>query len=1038
MQRTHRLIFCLLFISLLSFKNVRAQLTLTPDTVICLGSSIELNAYISGAINTSHYTFQSTPYTWDSAASPVSISNMNDDEVRGPFNIGFTFSFLCANYTQFYVSSNGWISFGTANGISWNVVHIPSTNTEVPKNAILGPWEDWDPTKGGQIFYGVSGTTPNRKLIVSWVSVPMFACNNLTGTFQIELLETSNQIQDNIVYKPSNASCNSTTGLYATQGIHNMAGDLAFVAPGRNATLWTTTFESTKFIPDIDTGNILWFQSDKNSPLLKTWHGKKITVTPDTASVYTASLTKCNGDIVNETVHVNVIPGMTSSLLNSDTSVCNGRPVLLRASATGGKPSNYHFYWINDNEITTNFNFITHPTASENYQLIVTDYCSVPDTHSVNIHVSPPLRFNTFKDTTICFGSSIDVKPITTGGIDSLRYIDWGSTIGNEKIFYPIQDTVLHLLLKDNCTYIPDTANINVVVRRPLFINTISDTTLCFGDTLKLTTIVSGGDSLNYKYTWNNGIGNFPFINFVPDSSRKFKVVLTDGCTPKSDSDEVNIRVRRAPKILLLSDSTICKGQSIVLFAQPIKGDTDGVTFLWDNGIGLNNFIKINPDTTTKYTVLLNDRCLLIPETDSVTVKVRAPLTVAVRDTLICYGNTLNIISIGSGGKASTYKYKWSTGAIGDTLFNISPRKKTTYKVVLSDNCTTLSDSAFVNVDVRAPLVVKLPLDTVLCAGRSITIPATSTGGIGNFKYKWDGINSTDSFKLVLANNDKIVIVEISDGCSLSAFDTMKVVAQPFPKVDFIASQLSDCGFAQIDFKSNSKYSAGSSFKWDFKDGAISNDSVVTHEYKNSGNFNVKLSIVSSIGCADSISKNVSIFLRKAVTANFTSSTSETDIINPTINFISLSADTLKHSWTFGTSGITSSSMYPSITFKDTGNYLVSLIVRNVAGCRDTMNKWVRVDDVFKLFVPNSFTPNNDGLNDVFKPIGRGVKDYFLTILDRGGNIIFESDDMKKGWDGQLPDGNGWTSNEVVYYKISTVDVNYKFHVTSGTITVLK
>ncbi len=1038
MHRSRRLIFCFLFIGIFSFKNVKAQLTLTPDTVMCLGSSINLNAYITGAVNTSHYTFQSTAFVWDTLVSPNTLSNMGDDEVRGPFNIGFPFSFLCADYTQFYISSNGWISFGTANTISWNVIHIPSTNVEVPKNAILGPWEDWDPSKGGQVTWGVRGSAPNRKLIVSWINVPMFACNNLTGTFQIELNETSNLIQDNILYKPSNAVCNSTTGLFATQGIHNMAGDLAYVVPGRNATLWTTTYESKQFVPDIDTSNILWFQGNKNSPLLQTWRGRTINVKPDTTSTYVAALTKCTGEIVNATVTVTVIPGMTSALLNVDTSVCNGQPVILHVTASGGRPSYYHFYWVNDNEVNSNFNFLTYPTASERYQVIVSDYCSVPDTHSVYIAVTPSLKFSNIRDTAICFGTSIDVKPITSGGIDSLRYIDWGSMVGNEKIFYPVNDTLLHLLLKDGCSALPDTANIHVNVRKPIAIKTITDTTLCIGDTLKLNTFTSGGDTAHYFYKWNNGIGNVANYTFVPDSSLTYKVVLSDGCTPKSDSTQVYVRVRRAPKLLLFNDSAICKGQSIVLFAQPVKGDTDGVTFLWNNGIGLNNYIKITPDTTTQYIVLMNDRCLIAPAIDTLNLSVRAPLKLSVSDTMICYGNIIDLVPLGSGGRASSYKFKWNTGAIGDTLFNISPKTKTTYQVTLSDNCTILSDTAKITVDVRNKLIVSLPPDTILCAGMPVSVFAQSIGGIGNYQYKWNGKSSVDSFESFKAKSDTIVIVELLDGCSASSFDSMKIVAQPYPKIDFDAIQLSNCGFAQINFNDRSSYAKGSAFKWDFNDGNYGLDSNVSHRYLYNGTYKVKLSIASTIGCSDSLTKDVTVALRKAALANFTASTFETDVLHGTINFISLSSDTLKHSWTFGNTGITSTSMYPVVTFKDTGNYLTTLIVKNVAGCRDTMSKWVKIDDVFTLFVPNSFTPNNDGLNDVFMPLGKGVKDYYLTILDRGGNIIFESDDMKRGWNGQLPNGDWCSSNDVLFYRISTVDVNYKFHVTEGTITVLK
>ena len=128
---------------------------------------------------------------------------MTDDSQQGPFNIGFTFCFFGNTYTQFYIGSNGWISFTGGQPITFTSQTIPTANFLVPKNCIMGPWQDWHPGLGGQIRYQVQGVAPCRKLVVSWIGVPMFSCTNNQGTFHIVIHESTNIIENHIANKPA-------------------------------------------------------------------------------------------------------------------------------------------------------------------------------------------------------------------------------------------------------------------------------------------------------------------------------------------------------------------------------------------------------------------------------------------------------------------------------------------------------------------------------------------------------------------------------------------------------------------------------------------------------------------------------------------------------------------------------------------------------------------------------------------------------------------------------------------------------------------
>jgi hypothetical protein len=170
---------------------------LGPDQLLPCGvGSTTLTADLSqcGAGNnpnqTTNYTVGNIPYVAQTNTGTSLF--MTDDSQQGPFNIGFNFCFYGQTYTQFMVGSNGWISFSPPNPVTFASTPIPTTNPQTPKNCIMGPWQDWHPGLGGQIRYQTVGVAPCRKLIVSWIGVPMFSCTLNQGTFHIVIYESTN------------------------------------------------------------------------------------------------------------------------------------------------------------------------------------------------------------------------------------------------------------------------------------------------------------------------------------------------------------------------------------------------------------------------------------------------------------------------------------------------------------------------------------------------------------------------------------------------------------------------------------------------------------------------------------------------------------------------------------------------------------------------------------------------------------------------------------------------------------------------------
>nr|HPR29625.1 hypothetical protein [Chitinophagales bacterium] len=272
--------------------SAKAQLVISSDTTLCETAPVTLEVISAPSYGTTSYTFVEADYAPEAyAGTTISLS---DDSYGGPYSIGFTFCFLGNEYTQFYVGSNGWLSFGGAGALTttFTSAPIPSVAGTVPKNCIMGPWADWHPGLcAGCIKYQTIGTAPNRKLVLSFDNVPMYSCTTTYGKFQIVLHETTNIIENHITNKDYCAWAGGT----ATQGVHNLSGTVAFTVPGRNSTVWTADDETVQFVPS----GITWY-----SGATIIGYGDSIVVTPGVTTTYTAEVESCDGTVYTADVTV--------------------------------------------------------------------------------------------------------------------------------------------------------------------------------------------------------------------------------------------------------------------------------------------------------------------------------------------------------------------------------------------------------------------------------------------------------------------------------------------------------------------------------------------------------------------------------------------------------------------------------------------------------------------------------------------------------------------------------------------------------------
>lgn len=141
--------------------------------------------------------------------------------------------------------------------------------------------------------------------------------------------------------------------------------------------------------------------------------------------------------------------------------------------------------------------------------------------------------------------------------------------------------------------------------------------------------------------------------------------------------------------------------------------------------------------------------------------------------------------------------------------------------------------------------------------------------------------------------------------------------------------------------------------------------------------------------------------------------------------------------WIFNDSQIVKTSdLNPSFIFHNAGLRKVSLVVQNGSGCSDTITYTFYLKREAYIFVPTAFTPDGDGLNDVFKTVGMGIKYFDLAIFNRWGERVFQTNNMEEGWDGTYK--GEYVEDGVYVYRLSAQGIDGQWHYLKGNITVLR
>ncbi|MCW3076636.1 MAG: hypothetical protein JWO32_1245 [Bacteroidetes bacterium] len=270
----------------------------------------------------------------------------------------------------------------------------------------------------------------------------------------------------------------------------------------------------------------------------------------------------------------------------------------------------------------------------------------------------------------------------------------------------------------------------------------------------------------------------------------------------------------------------------------------------------------------------------------------------------------------------------------------------------------------------------------------------------------------------------------------------IRIQVNDIPNVSIVSNMQKGCLPVEVIFNiPNTNVGTG---QWNFGDGSESQSGLVTtHMFTTPGSFTVSVSYQDAIGCSAQATLPSPIEAYPMPHANFDYSPNEITIANPEVQFSNLSTvlGDNSYQWQIG-------NMYqlnevnPKVIFPVAGDYNIILTATTINGCTDQISKIIDVKNDYGLYVPSSFTPNNDGLNDVFRPVfspyGLDLKVYDMEVFDRWGHSLFHTKDFTIGWDGTVKSGDEAIKEGVFVYKIKFKDMNGKIHNKTGHVTLLK
>lgn len=739
-------------------------------------------------------------------------------------------------------------------------------------------------------------------------------------------------------------------------------------------------------------------------------------ITPTTNGIYTVTAAPSITCSPLQTMTLSAVGGFTPSVNSNNVSCNGGTNGTATVSCLGVGPFSYTFLPTGGNAS------VATGLAAGNYSVKVTDgSCTITKTFTI----TQPTILNLVAGQTtsvICLNGNNGVATATaSGGTTPYAYL-WlpsGSTTSVASTLvagnYSVQVTDVNGCIK----------NATALITQPaLAFLTLANTsvTCIFGNngTASVATIPVSGTS-PYTYTWStNPIQNTAIATGLAAGTYSCILGNAIGCTFAGTTTVIQPATSVSVSVVT-NTNQVCMGNSINFTGIGAGGMGAPYSYTWSTGALVAITSVSEPLAGTySYTVIANDvNSCTATAVQTVTFISNPVLTSTSKD--ICNGLSANLYVNGANSYSWSPSFGLNTTSGSAVIAN--PNVTTVYTIVGNNSfCTgvttvTLGVVPYPNSAIFSP-------NQQICEGSSTEIYATNAQ-----TYIWEpnyAISSTTNATVTVnpAVNTTYTITSYNSSGTVVCSETKQMPILVVPQVTPVVSNNKVICYGE---KVTLFASGSNNYSWTPSTGLNQiNVSAVVANPSVSTIYNVHVSNNGFCGHDATVSigvnPNPKVFAGRDTTFNL----DEPMFINAT------GTGTLV--WTDGEGIFCSVCPNTKITATRSGCYVIQ--TTNEFGCKAKDDVCIEITTNSGVFIPNSFTPNDDGLNDVFLVFGYSISDVTMDIFDRWGEKLFSSNDQKVGWNGTYKGGT--CKNEVYVYKVSYKGLDGKKYFKTGHVSIAK
>ena len=492
----------------------------------------------------------------------------------------------------------------------------------------------------------------------------------------------------------------------------------------------------------------------------------------------------------------------------------------------------------------------------------------------------------------------------------------------------------------------------------------------------------------------------------------QYSVEVTDqyGC-----SETFNATITQPNALVVNAMNTIdasCFGFSDGAASVMMSGGVPPYTYQWSSGGNAASIADRPAGIHTVSIVDANGCSMQVP----LQIGQPAPLTFSayVPDT-VCVNVPVAMNAVVNGGTAP-YSVQWIGIGSGPSITH-SFDESQTVQVNVTDANGCPSQMAELPVYVLDLTAASLETygDTIVCPGGYTYVGATLENYPGTYQMVWPASGNTGGgpFMQPITSNMNLNVI-VMDQCANTLIGTVQLGLETPPTIVLPSMLGQGCAPLTVQMPDDLTDDPVT-YAWNFGNGSTSDQQAPTVVFNTPGSYNVSLTVTTPIGCTASAETTGQVIALAPPQISIQADPWITDIDHNEIDFTAQSISSLNfYAWSFG-DGAGTNAINPTHTYAEPGSYHVMLTVQDLNGCTNTAEGLVQINPVYDIVVPNIFTPDLGGgssgeyhpldlSNDVFYPFVRYVDEFRMRIFNRWGELIFESNDLARGWDGYYRD----------------------------------